>query len=231
MALCLFILYIHHCQFEADAQMLRCPKWARCSDAVLLDFLMRVSPQIHPCLQSPGPAHDSLCVAAELPIVHESTADCLNSRVIFLVQAISLNLVTSQTLCIPPIELEEPTSLTMAAGCWSDGPHLTDGPHDGPHFSEVAPFLGGEIGPLGQKCLMNHRLITEVATVLSLGITGLSQSQQCGLRGRILIEGSTFPYAWMPFTLKHKVMVWEGVNSHGHIILQPFRHLYLPKGK
>lgn len=91
MALRLFILYIHHCQLEADAQMLRCPKWARCSDAVLLDFLMRVSPQIHPCLQSPGLAHDSLCVAAELPIVHESIADCLNSRVIFLVQAISLN--------------------------------------------------------------------------------------------------------------------------------------------
>lgn len=91
MALSLFILYIHHCQLEADAQMLRCPKWARCSDAVLLDFLMRVSPQIHSCLQSPGLAHDSLCVAAELPIVHESIADCLNSRVIFLVQAISLN--------------------------------------------------------------------------------------------------------------------------------------------
>lgn len=91
MALSLFILYIHHCQLEADAQMLRCPKWARCSDAVLLDFLMRVSPQIHPCLQSPGLAHDSLCVAAELPIVHESIADCLNSRVIFLVQATSVN--------------------------------------------------------------------------------------------------------------------------------------------
>lgn len=91
MALCLFILYIHHCQLEADAQILRCPKWARCSDAVLLDFLMRVSPQIHPCLQSPGLAHDSLCVAAELPIVHESIAGCLNSRVIFLVQAISLH--------------------------------------------------------------------------------------------------------------------------------------------
>lgn len=79
---------------------------------------MRVSPQIHPCLQSPGLAHDSLCVAAELPIVHESTADCLNSRVIFLVQAISLHqIVTSQTLCTPRIQREEPALKSMAAGC------------------------------------------------------------------------------------------------------------------
>ena len=52
-ALLLFIMHIHHCQYGADAQMLRYPQWARCSNAVLLDFLMRVRPQIHPCLQSP----------------------------------------------------------------------------------------------------------------------------------------------------------------------------------
>lgn len=90
-ALRLFILYIHHCQLEADAQMLRCSKGARCSDAVLLDFLMRVSPQIHPCLQSPGLVHDSQCVAAELPIAHESITDCFNSHVVSLVQGSSLD--------------------------------------------------------------------------------------------------------------------------------------------
>lgn len=103
MALCSFILYIHHCQLEADAQMLRCPKWARCSDAVLLDFLMRVSPQIHPCLQSSGLAHDSLCEAAELPIGHESIADCLNSRVIFLVQASSLHQIGDFPNSVPTL--------------------------------------------------------------------------------------------------------------------------------
>lgn len=92
-ALRLFILYIDHCQFEADAQMLRHLKWARCSDAVLLDFLMHVSPQIHPCLQSPGLAHGSLWVrvAAELPIVRGSITDCLSRHAIFLVQGSSLD--------------------------------------------------------------------------------------------------------------------------------------------
>lgn len=93
-ALHLFILYIHHCQFEADAQMLRCPKRARCSDVVQWDFLMRVSPEIHPCLQSPGLAHDSQCVAAEHPVVRESITDCLNSHVIFLVQGRSLDQIS-----------------------------------------------------------------------------------------------------------------------------------------
>lgn len=192
MALCLFILYIHNCQFEADAQMLRCPKWARCSDAVLLDFLMRVSPQIHPCLQSPGPAHDSLCVAAELPIVHESIADCLNSRVIFLVQAISLNQIGDFPNSVHTSHSVKETNF-IDHGSWllkmtSVMGHTTD------HTSlKWLHFVLAKIGPLGWKCLMNHRLTTEVAIVLSLGITGLSHSQHCGLRGKILIQGSTFP--------------------------------------
>lgn len=70
-------------QNEPDAQL-----------AVLLDFLMRVSPQIHPCLQSPGLAHDSLCVAAELPVAQESITDCLNSHVILLVQGSSLDQIS-----------------------------------------------------------------------------------------------------------------------------------------
>lgn len=93
-ALSLFILYIFYCQFEADAQMLRCPKWARCSDAILLDYLMRVNPQIHPCLQSPGLVCDAPCVAAELPVAPESVTDCLNSHVIFLVQGGSLHQIS-----------------------------------------------------------------------------------------------------------------------------------------
>lgn len=138
-ALRLFILYIRHCQFEADAQMLRCLKWARCSDVVLLDFLMRVSPQIHPCLQSPGLACDSLCVAAELPIAHERITDCLNSYVLLLVQGSFLDQISDiQTLCIPPAQLEEPTLLAMAVAVESG---LNDGPHNGPHCSEVAQFF------------------------------------------------------------------------------------------
>lgn len=92
---------------------------------------MRVSPQIHPCLQSPGPAHDSLCVAAELPIAHKSITDCLNSHAIILVQGSSLDQIGDmQTLCIPPAQLEEPTLLTM-------GVTAEDG-LNGPYWSEGA---------------------------------------------------------------------------------------------
>lgn len=43
--------------------------------------------------------------------------------------------MTSKILCIPPVQLEKPALLTMAAAAEGG---LSDGPHNGPHYSEVA---------------------------------------------------------------------------------------------
>lgn len=95
-------------QNEPDAQL-----------AVLLDFLMRVSPQIHPCLQSPGLARDSLCVAAELPVAQESITDCLNSHVILLVQGSSLDQISDiQSSVYTSRSARGTNSVDRGSCCW-----------------------------------------------------------------------------------------------------------------
>lgn len=155
--------------------MLRCPIWARCSDAVLLDFLMRVSPQIHPCLQSPGPMHDSLCVAAKLPILHRNITDCLSSHVIFLVQGSLLGHNSDiQNSGMPSIQLEKPTLLAKA-DVSVDVPR--NGPHNVPLCPKVVQYLFFWLSKswFRNACLADRRLDTEVySTVLSLWTTVVS---------------------------------------------------------
>lgn len=176
-ALRLFILYIDHCQFEADAQMLRCLKRARCSDAVLLDFPMHVSPQIHPCLQSSGLAHDSLCVCvvAELPIVHESITDCLNGHVIFLVQGNSLDQISDiQNSVCTSRSSRGANSVDCGRCCWT-WPQWWATQWTTVIWSGLTFFLTKGDLCIGNVCLADHRLATEVATMLSLIANGLSQ--------------------------------------------------------